>query len=121
VKRTGTEEPFGRRDAKAKALFERAETYDLGRLQALTNQGHWYKRKRQYEDAAQAFRRALALKPDRGKTRQDLADLRIQQSRAAAADGRPTEARQACLDGVKDLGPDPRLMAWCGRMVSLGQ
>jgi hypothetical protein len=107
------------RMAKAKALFKRAEAYDLGRLQALTNEGHWYKRKRQYEDAARSFRRALALKPDRAKTRQDLADLRVQQSRAAMADGRTTEARQACLDGMTDLGPDPRLMAWCGQVVSI--
>jgi Tfp pilus assembly protein PilF len=106
------------RMAKAMALFQRAEAYDLGRLQALTNEGHWYKRKRQYDEAAQAFRRALALKPDRAKTRQDLADLRIQQSRAALADGRTTEARQACLDGMGDLGPDPRLMGWCARLVA---
>jgi len=107
------------RMAKAMELFKRAEAYDLGRLQALTNEGHWYKRRRQWDDAAQAFRSALALKPDRGKTRQDLADLRVQQSRAALAEGRTTEARQACLDGMADLGPDPRLMAWCTRMVAL--
>src|SRR6185369_7730671 len=97
-----------------------AEAYDLGRLQALTNEGHWYKRRRQWDEAAQAFRSALALKPDRAKTRQDLADLRVLQSRAMVAEGRTAEARRACLDGMADLGPDPRLMAWCARMVALG-
>jgi hypothetical protein len=109
-----TEERMG----KAMELFKRAEAYDLGRVQALTNQGHWYKRRRQWDDAAQAFRRALALEPDRGKTRQDLAELRVQQSRAAFGEGRTTEARQACLDGMADLGPDARLMGWCARMVA---
>jgi hypothetical protein len=107
------------RMAKAMELFERAEAYDLGRPQALAAEGYWYKRQRQWDAGARAFRSSLALRPDRAQTRQGLADLRVQQSRAAIAEGRTTEARQACLDGIADLGRDPRLMGWCARMVAL--
>ena len=97
-------------------IFQRAERHPLGRVQALTNQGIWYRRQRDFDTAADKLRQALALEPRRAKTRQLLADLRLHQVRTLLAEERPEAALQACVEGIREVG-DARLVQLCSGLA----
>ena len=107
------------RMAASMELFKRAERFEIARGFAFANQGLWHKRRGSYEEAADAFRRALAVEPSE-KHRRFLAELRAAQSRAAMAEQRTDEARRACRAGVAEVGYHPRLMPSCAPLVSGG-
>jgi tetratricopeptide (TPR) repeat protein len=100
------------RTAAALDLFQRAERYPLARVQALTNQGIWYRKRRDYETAAEKLREALALEPRRTRTRQILGEVRLFQVRALLEAERPEEAARACVAGMSEV-LDPRLVELC--------
>jgi Tfp pilus assembly protein PilF len=106
------------RMARAMELFRQAENYELGRIQALTNQGVWYRRHGDDAAAVEVYRRALALDPKRARTRQYLANVRVDQVRRALAEQRSGDARELCLAAMPEVGSDPRLAPLCGRVLA---
>jgi hypothetical protein len=103
------------RTAAALELFQRAERYPLGQLFALTNQGIWYRRQRDFETAAAKLRQALAL-GQRGNAGTLLSDLRRFQVRTLLSAGRRDEAVLACIAGIREVA-DPRLVQLCDSLV----
>lgn len=89
-------------------LFERAEAYPLGRVQALVNQGQWLRGAGRFDDALAKLRKALAEEPDRTAARAALAQTHFDQARALAATGRSREALDAIDAWERELGNEAR-------------
>jgi tetratricopeptide (TPR) repeat protein len=105
--------------AAALDLFRRAERHELARVQAITNQGVWHRRQGDYDAAADAFRRALALEPRRTATRRYLASLRLLQVRTALDQRRRDRALEICVTATSERVADARLMELCGPLTQL--
>lgn len=100
---------------EAFALFQQAERYPLGKVQALTNEGQWLALAGRSVDAADTYRRAIALEPDRPAAREGLASVLANQAEEFLASGRDSDALAVVRRALLDIGPDVRfvqLEAW---------
>lgn len=96
-------------------LFQRAEPYPLGRVQALVNQGQWLRGAGRFDEAIAKLREALVEEPDRTAARAALAQAYFEKARTLGAAGRSREALDAIDAWERELGNDARSLqqrAW---------